>query len=164
MNNPKPLLERAKIWFEQWFQNLKIKCGKWRVAQNVRRSLLGTAYVDLQLDHTRILSEADNAEDVEDLDYIPSIVDIYANFSRQIGQTMQPPAVAFISCEQLSIPLTDAEKEEERETTMYIEMFSVAESEHSQALVVQTQVEPKVNKNTMMDLCYRRAHSSSINS
>ena len=54
---------------------------------------------------------------------------------------MQPPAVAFISYEQLSIPLTDAEREEERETTMYIEMFSMAELEHNLALVVQTQVE-----------------------
>lgn len=55
---------------------------------------------------------------------------------------MQPPVVAFTRCEQLSIPLTDAEKEEDREMTMYIEMFSVAKSEHSQALVMQTQVEP----------------------
>jgi len=131
MNSPKPMLERSKILFELWFQNLKIKCRKWRVTQNVHRSLPGSAYVDLQLDHTRVWSGGEKSEDAADLDYIPTIVDIYADLSRQIGRAMQPPAVAFTRCEQLSIPLTDAEKEEERETTMYIEMFSVAESEHN---------------------------------
>ena len=53
---------------------------------------------------------------------------------------MQPPAVAFIQSEQLSVPLTEAEKQEDRETTMYIEMFSMAESEQSK--VTQTQAEP----------------------
>ena len=54
---------------------------------------------------------------------------------------MQPPTVAFVSYEQLSIPLTEAEREEERETTMYIEMFSVAKSRLSQVQVESTQVE-----------------------
>lgn len=110
MNIPNLILELSKLLFEQWFQNLKIKCGKWRVAHNVQRSLRGSAYVDLQLDHTRIWSGEDNAEDPEDLKNTPLVVDIYVDLSRQIGQTMQPPAVAFISCEQLSIPLTDVEK------------------------------------------------------
>lgn len=98
MNSLKPILEWSKLLFEQRFQNLKIKCGKWRVAQNVWRSLPSSAYVDLQLDHIRIWSGADNAKDAKDLNYIPSVVDIYADLSRQIGQAMQPPAVAFISC------------------------------------------------------------------
>ena len=53
---------------------------------------------------------------------------------------MQPPTVAFIQSEQLSVPLTEAKKEEDMETTMYIEMFSMAESEQSK--VTQTKVEP----------------------
>lgn len=53
---------------------------------------------------------------------------------------MQPPTVAFLQTEQVSVPLTEAEKEEERETSMYIEMFSMAESEQSS--VTQTQAEP----------------------
>jgi len=87
-----------------------------------------------------IWSGGEKVEDAADLDYIPSIVTIYADLSRQIRQAMQPPAVAFTACEQLSIPLTDAEKEEERETTMYIEMFSVVESKQSK--VMQTQDKP----------------------
>ena len=138
MNNLKQLLERAKMLFEQWFQNLKLKCGRWRVAQNVRRSLLGSAYVDLQLDHTRVWRWVDGAKGAEDLDYIPSVVDIYADLSRQTRQPMQPPTVAFTSCKQLSIPLKKAKREEERETTMYIEMLFVVESELSQALVEPT--------------------------
>jgi len=42
-NNPKKYMDKAKILFEQWFQNLKLKCGRWRVAHNVRRSLPGSA-------------------------------------------------------------------------------------------------------------------------
>ena len=93
----------------------KLKCGRWRVAQNVRRSLPGSAYVDLQLDHIRIWSGVDCVGDADDLGYIPSVADIYAELSRQTGQPMQPPMVAFSSYEQLSIPLTEVEKEEERE-------------------------------------------------
>jgi len=81
MNNPNQLIERTKMLFEQWFQNLKLKCGRWRVAQNVRRSLPGSAHVDLQLDHTRIWSGVDGAGDADDLDYIPSVADIYAKLS-----------------------------------------------------------------------------------
>lgn len=109
MNNPNQLIERTKMLFEQWFQNLKLKCGRWRVAQNVRRSLLGSAHVDLQLDHTRIWSGVDGARDADDLDYIPSVADIYAKLSQQTGHLMQPPMVAFSSYEQLSTLLTKAE-------------------------------------------------------
>lgn len=52
---------------------------------------------------------------------------------------MQPPAIAFLRTEQVSIPLTEAEQEEERETWMYIEMFSRAEPEQSRT---QAQTEP----------------------
>ena len=114
MNNLKQLIERAKMLFEQWFQILKLKCGKWRVAQNVRRSLLGSAYIDLQLDHTRVWSGVDGVGDASDLDYIPTVVDIYAEISSQTGCQMQPPLEALETCEQLRIPLTEAEREEER--------------------------------------------------
>jgi len=51
---------------------------------------------------------------------------------------MQPLMVAFSSYEQLSTLFTEAEQEEERETTMYIEMFYVAESGLSQVQVEST--------------------------
>ena len=76
------------------------------VSQNARRSLPGSVYVDLQLDHTRIWSGGEKAEDAADLDYIPSIVAIYADLSRQVRQVMQPLEVAFLQTEQLSVPLT----------------------------------------------------------
>ena len=64
--------------FEQWFQNLKLKCGRWRVAQNVRHSLPGSARVDLKLYHTIIWSGVDDTGDADDLDYILSVADIYS--------------------------------------------------------------------------------------
>ena len=88
----------------------KDQVWRWRVAQNVCRSLPGSAYVDLQLDHMRVWSGGEKVEDAANLDYIPSIVAIYADLSRQVGQAMQSPAVAFIQSEQLSVPLTGAEK------------------------------------------------------
>ena len=39
--------QAAEKYFENWFQNLKLKCGKWRVSQVVRRSLPASAQVDL---------------------------------------------------------------------------------------------------------------------
>jgi len=49
--------------------------------------------------------------------------------------------LAFTSDEQLSTQLIEAEKEKEIKTTMYIEMFYVAESELSQVHFELTQVE-----------------------
>lgn len=138
--NPKSLIDRAKIFFEQWFQNLKLKCGRWRVAQNIRRSLPGSAHVDLQLDHTRVWSKIDGTQDASDLDYVPSTKDIYADLSWQTDHPMQPLMAALSSYDQVSTPLTEAEREEERELTMHIEMFSVAESGSSQ---VQAEVQAK---------------------
>ena len=100
-----------KQLFELWFQNLKVKCGKWRVPQYVRRSLPDSVQVDLQLDHTRVWSSVENAQEAVDLDYSPSVVAIYADLSRQVGQAMQPPTVAFLRTERISKPLTEAEKE-----------------------------------------------------
>ena len=119
----KHALRRPQQLFEIWFQNLKLKCGKWRVAQPVRRSLPDSVQVDLQLDHTRIWSGVEGVAEAADLDYNPTIIAIYAELSRQVGQVMQPPAVAFSRAERVSEPLTEAEQEEEWETSMYIEMF-----------------------------------------
>jgi len=127
--------------FEKWFQNLKVKCGKWRVAQNVRRSLPGGAYVDLQLDHTKVWSAVEEASTASDLDYIPSVADIYAELSSQTGCQIQPPSVSLALFDQLSLPLIEAEKEEEIERRMYIDMFSVAETKPGQVQIVSTQVE-----------------------
>ena len=42
---------------------------------------------------------------------------------------MQPPAVAFLRTERISEPLTEAEQEEEREMSMYVDMFPRADPE-----------------------------------
>lgn len=86
---------RPKQIFELWFQNLKLKCGKWWVPQLVRHSLPASVQVDLQLDHTRIWSRVENVPEAADLDYRPTVVAIYAELSRQVEHAMQPPEVAF---------------------------------------------------------------------
>lgn len=53
---------------------------------------------------------------------------------------MQPPMAALSSYDQVSTPLTEVEREEERELTMYIDMLSVADSGSSQ---VQVEVQAK---------------------
>jgi len=116
-------MHRPKQLFEMWFQNLKLKCGKWRVPQPVRRSLPDSVQVDLQLDHTRIWSGTDSAPEAVDLDYSPTVVAIYAELSRQLGQAMQPPEAALLETKRISEPLTEAEQEEAREMSMYVEMF-----------------------------------------
>lgn len=110
VNNPKKHMDKAKMLFEQWFQNLKVKCGRWRVAQNVQRSLPSGAYIDLQLDYTRVWSGVDEVGTASDLDYIPLVAEIYAELSSQTGCQIQPPSVALATCEQLSIPLTEEKK------------------------------------------------------
>lgn len=81
-------MHRPKQLFEVWFQNLKLKCGKWQVPQPVCRSLPASVQVDLQLDHTKIWSGADDAPEAVDLDYSPTVVSIFAKLSRQVGHAV----------------------------------------------------------------------------
>ena len=110
----------AEKYFENWFQNLKLKCGKWRVPQVIRRSLPANVQVDLQLDHTKIWSGAEGTLDAEDLEYIPTVAALYAELSRQVGSTVQPPEEAFIQTDFVAEPLTEGEEEEAREMAMYV--------------------------------------------
>lgn len=61
---------------------------------------------------------------VEQLDYIPTVDAIYAELSKQAGTYIPRPSMARCSQEQLQLPLTDAEQEEEYEAGLYIIMFA----------------------------------------
>ena len=87
-----------------------------------------------------VWSGVERTEEAADLDYSPSVVAIYEDLSRQVGHAMQPPTVAFLRIEQITEPLTEAKQEEDRETSMYIEMFSKADL--AQSKVSETQVAP----------------------
>ena len=45
-------LAKGKVMLENCFQQLKIQTTRWRVPQNIRRSLPKTAHIQLELDHT----------------------------------------------------------------------------------------------------------------
>ena len=47
-------LANGKVLLENWFQNLKIQTTRWRVPQNIQRSLSKIAHIQLELDHTTV--------------------------------------------------------------------------------------------------------------
>ena len=47
-------LTNGKVMLETWFQNLKIQTTRWRVPQNIRRSLPKIAHIQLELDHIAV--------------------------------------------------------------------------------------------------------------
>ena len=47
-------LENGKVMLENWFQNLKLQTTRWRVPQNIRRSLPKISHIQLEIDHTAV--------------------------------------------------------------------------------------------------------------
>ena len=45
-------LTKGKVLLKNWFQQLKVQTTRWRVPQNIRRSLPKTTHIQLELDHT----------------------------------------------------------------------------------------------------------------
>ena len=47
-------LEDRKVLLENWLQQLKVRTTRWRVPQNIRRSLPKKSHIQLELDHTSL--------------------------------------------------------------------------------------------------------------
>ena len=47
-------LENGKVLLENCFQTLKVQTTRWRVPQNIRRSLPKTTHIQLELDHIAV--------------------------------------------------------------------------------------------------------------
>ena len=51
-------LANGKVLLENWLQQLKVYTTRWRVPQNIRRSLSKIAHIQLELDHTMVWSSS----------------------------------------------------------------------------------------------------------
>ena len=70
-------LANGKVMLENWFQNLKIQTTRWRVPQNIRRSLPKIAHIQLELDHRTVWYMQGAKEKEKPLDYYPTVEDIF---------------------------------------------------------------------------------------
>ena len=70
-------LENDKVMLEKWLQTLKVQTTRWRVPQNIRRSLPKTAHIQLELDHTAVWYMQGVKAAAKPLDYYPTVEDIF---------------------------------------------------------------------------------------
>ena len=116
-------LAQGKVLLETWFQQLKVRTTRWRVPQNIRRNLPADSHIQLALDHTSVWYMRGQDPKAQDLDYYPTVEQIFRELTRQAGTKVPIPEaskqVNFSTIE----PLTDQEKEEEYELNLYISKF-----------------------------------------
>lgn len=113
----------VKIWLEVWFQNLKTVFTRWRVPQNVRRSLPSSAHIQLELDHTKVWHLQGIGGAARTLKFYPSIDEIFNELNRQSNTILTIPAKARDVSVPVVEPLIDQEKEEEYEGRLYMHTF-----------------------------------------
>ena len=70
-------LENGKVMLEDWFQNLKLQTTRWRVPQNIQRSLLKIAHIQLKLDYTIFWYMQGEKSIAKPLDYYPTVKEIF---------------------------------------------------------------------------------------
>ena len=68
----KELADR-KVLLENWPQQLKFHTTRWRVPQNIRRSLPKKSHIQLELDHTTMWYMQGAKSDAKALDYYSSV-------------------------------------------------------------------------------------------
>jgi len=108
---------------ENWFQQLKLRTTRWRVPQNIRRHLPADSHIQLELDHTSVWSSNTQDSNARDLDYYPTVEQIFRELSRQTKTKIQIPEAAKQVDFSIVEPLTDQEKEEDYELHLYISTF-----------------------------------------
>ena len=75
--------ENGKVLLENWLQQLKAQTTRWRVPQNIRRSLLKTAHIQLELDYTAAWYMQGAKAKAKPLDYYPTIEEMFCKLARQ---------------------------------------------------------------------------------
>ena len=116
-------LENGKVMLQNWFQQLKIQMTRWKVPQNIRRSMPKNDHIQLELDHTAMWYMQGAKTKARTLDYYPTVEDIFWELAQQVGTKLSIPArekEIDLSIEEL---LTDQEKEEDYELNLYISTF-----------------------------------------
>ena len=75
-------LENGKVLLENWFQQLKTQTTRWKVPQNIRRSMPKTTHIQLELDHTEVWYMQGAKAKAKTLDYYPIVEEIFWELSR----------------------------------------------------------------------------------
>ena len=139
---------------ENWLQQLKVHTTRWRVPQNIQRSLPKRSHIQLELDHTLVWYMQGEKSNAKALDYYPSVEQIFWELSRQAGTKIQIPTKAKEIDFSIEESLTDQEKEEHYELNLYISTFMSKEThvEHTGQLqiiikpVTAQRVEPQIEE------------------
>ena len=121
-------LTKGKVLLEILLQQLKVHMTRWRVPQNIRRSLPKKAHIQLELDHTAVWYMQGAKANARTLDYYTIIEEIFQELSRQAGTKVPIPARAKETDFSIEEPLTDQEKEEDYELNLYIGTFVLEEA------------------------------------
>ena len=116
-------LAQGKVFLETWFQQLKVWTTRWRVPQNIRRNLPADSHIQLALDHTSVWYMRGQDPKAKDLDYYPTVEQIFRELTRQAGTKVPIPEAATKVDFSTIEPLTDQEKEEDYELNLYINTF-----------------------------------------
>ena len=85
-------LENGKVLLENWFQTLKVQTTRWRVPQNIRRSLPKIAHIQLEFDHTTFWYMQGAKAKAKRLDYYSTVDDIFQELARQSNTKLSIPA------------------------------------------------------------------------
>ena len=116
-------MENGKVLLENWFQQLKIQTTRWRVPQNIRRSLPKTTHIHLELEHTAVWYMQGAKAKEKTLDYCPIVEEIFRELARLSGTKLSVLEKAKEATLAIEEPLTDQEKEEYYELQLHISTF-----------------------------------------
>jgi hypothetical protein len=101
--------------FQLWVRKSEIHSHRWWVEQPVHRALSTPCHIQLEIDCTKIWCRVESSPEPEEIHYQPTTEEIFMELERQIGQELEIPPEANQAGFPLILPLTDGEKEEERE-------------------------------------------------
>ena len=94
---------------------MKIQTNRWRVPQNIQRSVLKTTHIQLELDHIVVWYMQGEKEKAKPLDYYPTVEEIFRELARQSNTNLSIPTKAKEVNLAIEEPLIDHEKEEDYE-------------------------------------------------
>ena len=103
-------LANGKVLLENWFQTLKFQTTRWRVPQNIQRSLPKKTHIQLELDHTAVWYMQGVKSKPKPLNYYPSFDEIFQELARQSNTKLLIQARAKGTDHPIEEPLTDQEK------------------------------------------------------
>ena len=116
-------LENGKVMMENWFLTLKVYTTRWRVPQNIQRSLPKTSHIQLNLNHTTVWYMHGAKAKAKPLDYYPSVDEIFQELARKSNTSLSIPARAKETNHPIEEALIDQGKEEDYELRLYISTF-----------------------------------------